>query len=372
MKFKYITLLILALATSCNHNSESHGSNEENDNHEGTHEAHDGLIELSEHEAHRFGVLCATATEGKIAETSMLPGIIVGSASSQSILSAAKSGTLTWSARLHEGMPVRSGQVLATVSATGISGGDTDAAARERLAALEAEIKRIKPLVDDGIIPRKDYIALVAEAEQQRKLTHTSAGANRIVSPVSGVVTQMLTGNGSFVNAGDQVAVVRASVNTSDVMLRVDLPQRFLSRLSEIRSASVMTPQGSRIDLPRSTVAPVADSNGFIPIYFGPVSDSAILPGTTLEASVAFGGKGASITLPVNAINEQEGVYSVFVKEKPGHYRRVPVEIGMTDNNCVEILSGIGKTDSVVTCGSVFLRLAETRANAPQGHTHNH
>ena len=372
MKFNYLTLIILAFATSCSHNIESHDSSKENDTHEGSHGGHGDLIELSEHEAHRFGIQCDIATEGNIAETTMLPGIIVSSSSSQTTLSAAKSGTLTWSVKLHEGMPVHAGQIIATVNAIGISGGDADAAARERLAALDAEIKRIKPLVDDGIIPRKDYIALVAEAEQQRKLTHTSTGANRIVSPISGIISQVTAGDGSFVNTGDQVAVVRASGNTSGSMLRVDLPQRFLPRLSEIRSASVVTPQGTRIDLPRSTTSPVADSNGFMPIYFGPASESTIMPGTTLEASVAFGGKGACITLPTKAINEQEGVYSVFVKEKPGHYRRVPVEIGMTDNISVEILSGIDKTDSVVTSGSVLLRLAETRANAPQGHTHNH
>ena len=50
----------------------------------------------------------------------------------------------------------------------------------------------------------------------------------------------------------------------------------------------------------------------------------------------------------------------------------MPVTIGVADDEVVEILSGISPTDSVVTSGGIYLRLAETRANAPQGHTHNH
>ena len=376
MKFRYITLFAAVLClTACNgntkNNHEAEISHEANDS--DAHEPHDGLIELSDNEAKRFKVRCSVALPAKVAESTKLPATFVSSNTSVTIVSAAKSGRLTWLGGIQEGSSVGVGRALGKVESSAVTGGDTDAADKVRLSALEAEIKRVKPLVEDGIVSRKDYNSLLAEADQLRKLTQTASGASTVMSHVQGVVTRIIAGNGSYVNAGDPVAEVQSTSNAG-VMLRVDVPQRLLPRIGEIVFANVAAADGTSTRIPRATRASAADATGFMPVYFGPVAaDLGIVPGSVVEASVEFNnGKDASIALPVESINEQEGAYTVFVKTKPGHYRRVPVTIGVADDEVVEILSGISPTDSVVTSGGIYLRLAETRANAPQGHTHNH
>lgn len=373
MKHKYLTLIALLLSViSCRHGDTKGHDEQAAEEVAHSHEPHEGLIELSEHEAGRFGVKCSVASPCDVAETATLPGTIISSETTATSLTAARQGKMTWNVRLHEGMPVRAGQILASVSPTAISGGDSDAAARVRLEALEAEIRRVTPLVEDGIVSRKDYNALLSEAEQQRRLTQTAAGSTAIVSPVTGIITQVTAGNGTFVNPGDIIASVQPTGKQSGAMLRVDIPQRLFQRMADIRTAIVTASDGENIILPRSTSATSAGSSGFIPVYFGPVTDDRLVAGSNVEARVALGGRQTAMSLPLSAISEQEGVYSVFVKIKDGHYSRTPVTVGMTDNTCAEIISGISATDSVVTRGAVFLRLAETRANAPQGHTHNH
>lgn len=347
-----------------------HGEHEHG-HEEGAHEPHDGLIEFSEAEAHRFGVVLTVPVQGEVLETVTLPGVLTGNSGSEIILTAAKTGKLRMNSNLREGASLRAGQSVATVAATAVSGGDADAATKARLKAVEAEIKRVKPLVDDGIVSRKDYNALMAEAEELRELSATAGGSGAVIVPAAGVVTRLLKSNGEFVSAGEPIALLRPSGNGS-LMLRVDFPQRLAAKLATIKSATIVTPDGQRLTLPRAAASTTTDNGGYLAAYFGPLSHSGMFAGSAVEAVIATGSTNAALTVPAESLNEQEGTYSVFVKTSPGHYRRTIVKAGRTDGNRVEITSGLDTRDSVVSTGTVFIRLAETRANAPMGHSHNH
>nr|MBD5377069.1 efflux RND transporter periplasmic adaptor subunit [Bacteroides sp.] len=345
------------------HDHDGHGKAEE--------KSHDGLIEFSDAEAARFDVVLDIPRQGDIAETVTLPATVVGTSDAQTILTAPRSGRLSLPASVREGNRVSRGQTVASVSAQGVTGGDTDAAAKARLAVVEAEIQRVTPLVNEGIVTRKDFNALMAEAAELRKLASTASGSGSVTAPASGVIASVMAANGAYVNAGDPIVKILGA-ETSSAMLRVDVPRRLASQLGAMSAASVTTPDGRRLSLPRHTTAAATDASGYITAYFGPVSSPALVPGSAVEASVTIGSDVKPLIVPQACLNEQEGVYSLFVKVSPGHYRRVPVEIGNSDGRNVEIRSGVSAADSVVTAGAVFIRLAETRANAPQGHTHNH
>ncbi len=387
MKFHRILPALFAMALfSCHnaaesthhhdhdHDHESEGIHEHSEDHEhGDHahdaDDHDGLIEFSDAEASRFNVGIALPSQGEIIHSVKLPGVLTGNTGSQAEIVATKSGRISLS--LREGGQLKAGQTVGSVKSDGVTGGDTDAGLRARLSALESELKRIEPLVAEGIVSRKDYNSLQAEIGELRQLVRSSGGASSLSSPVAGVVTQILKPTGSFVSAGEPVALVRPASGGS-LLLRVDIPQRLAGSLNSVRSASVIAPGGRTLTLPRASIASTSDNGGYITAFFGPVTADGLIAGTALEASLALNSSSAQLTLPAASINEQEGVYSVFVKVSPGHYRRTIVNIGRTDDSRVEIVGGLEPTDSVVSRGTVFIRLAETRANAPQGHTHNH
>lgn len=379
-KIAYIAASIAAMfLVSCHsHGDDSHSDHEgaaEAHGHEEAEEAHDhsgdGIIELTDAEATRFGITYCTASEAEIAETVKLPATIVSSESTPVTVTAAKSGRLTWKSSLHEGMKVGPGTPLATISGTSVTGGDADAATLVSLRAVEREIERVKPLVADGIVPRKDFIALENEAERLRKLSTTASGASTVTSPAAGIITAITAGNGSNVNPGDQLLVISPAA-TSGNLIRVDLPRRYFSKIAAVKSADITLDNGTLLTAPLRSEATVADPSGFIPLYFGPVASENLVAGSSVEAAVAFGGASTHLALPRESVNEQEGVYSVFVKLSPGHYRRTPVTIGVADSRSIEITGGITPADTVVAEGTIYLRLAETRANAPQGHSHNH
>ena len=56
----------------------------------------------------------------------------------------------------------------------------------------------------------------------------------------------------------------------------------------------------------------------------------------------------------------------------PEHYAKIPVRTGASDGSRTEILSGLSEGTPYVSSGVQAVRLAETSAVAPQGHSHNH
>ena len=77
------------------------------------------------------------------------------------------------------------------------------------------------------------------------------------------------------------------------------------------------------------------------------------------------------ISVPVSALIEEQGVYSVFVREHEEAYKKVPVTLGADNGSEVQILSGLKAGDEVVTAGAYQIKLASA-SNAIPAHTHNH
>ena len=77
------------------------------------------------------------------------------------------------------------------------------------------------------------------------------------------------------------------------------------------------------------------------------------------------------ISVPVSSLIEEQGVFSVFVKEDEEVFRKQVVSVGSGDGSRVEVLEGLHEGDEVVTKGAYNVRFASASAAIP-GHTHNH
>ena len=78
-----------------------------------------------------------------------------------------------------------------------------------------------------------------------------------------------------------------------------------------------------------------------------------------------------AMTLPVEAITEEQGTYFVYVQDDSTCYRKQRVTTGMTDGKRIEITSGLNGGERVVTRGAMAVKLASA-GNAIPAHTHNH
>ena len=79
-----------------------------------------------------------------------------------------------------------------------------------------------------------------------------------------------------------------------------------------------------------------------------------------------------ALTVPNNALIEEQGNFAIFVQLNPESFLKRDVKIGKTDGTKTEILSGLKATERVVTQGGILVKLASVSNSLDPhaGHVH--
>lgn len=382
-KLSYLSIITAVSLISCTNNNhpehdhehEAHDHSKEIESVE-AHEHSDEII-LDEHIAHDFGVEVMGVEPADFNDVIKVSGRVLPSSSGDMILSAKSPGIITLKNGINLGSKVNSGTSIASLSSRGMTGGDLNESTAANLEMAKKELDRLKPLYEEQIIPKKDYIA-AQNAYEQALIAHSgSKSGSSVNSHSSGVITELFVKSGEYVNAGQPIARVSSSQN---LVLRADFPEKYMSDGMNIVSANIRTAyMDSAIALSNlngKMVAAAKDSYpvspGYIPVYFEFNNDGSVSAGTSCEVFLLGKKKNNAIVIPEKAIIEQMGQKYAFVKIDSEGYKKVPLELGMSDGKSREILSGINIGDSIVVEGVTFIKLAETKNIIPQGHSHNH
>lgn len=366
--------LVALLAASCGHKE----SDPLDDHDHGAAEAveTDDDIVLEPEIAAQFGVVVDSVARGDFNQVYVVSGEIVDAPNSTSLVSAPISGIVRFAAGMAPGKEVGRGVAVATISSEGVAGGNANQAAKAALDGAKRELDRLTPLYKDGIVTARAYNEAL-QAYEQAKASYSAGAASGVAKTVgSGVITSLLAQNGQFVEAGSPIAVV--SSNTS-LTLRADMPQKYYQALPTISTANIELPYSGEVvalsSLDGKRVASsqaVSSSRGYMPVYFTLDNDGRVLPGSILKVSLIGAPIRDAITVPVTALSEQQGSYFVYEQLDEECYQKLPVTIGASDGKRVQVLSGLEGGEHIVTEGVVAVRLAETSAVAPEGHSHNH
>ena len=372
-------LLCASVSVSCS-KSENHDDHvsEKSDSHEADgHGHHHDLIEFDDSVAAHFGVVAREVRPADFHDVILVSGQIETKASDEAVATAGRSGILTLSPDINTGSIVSAGTPIARISASGVQNSDPTLTASAAKVAAKRELDRLKPLHDDGIVSDEVYnSALRAYEEADAALRSSSQGKPTVVSPKSGVITQLLAKSGEYVEAGQQIAVISGNTNLT---LRADVPEKYMPQIQRIESAnfrpassdkffSIADLGGRMISNPGSAVV----QNGFIPIYFVFNNNGATAPGSFAEIYLKSGVRHDVMSVPIEAIVEVSGNKCVYASLGNGHFAKHVVTTGASDGKNVEITSGLHKGEKIVVKGAPVVRMAETSSQAVPGHTHNH
>jgi len=364
----------------------SNGGHDEHEGHEahnheehdgGTHEEHDeGAIVLEPKRAEDLGVEAEVVTAGNFAEVLKVAGQVVPSPSDNSIVSAKSSGIVTYAAGISEGSKVSVGSRIATVTAKGIAGGDSNEAAKTALQAAKRELDRVTPLAADGIVSKKDYNAALQAYEQAKAAYSGSESGSAAISAQRGVVTALLVKQGEYVEAGTPIAEISGS---DRLTLRADVPEKQYGFIPRLTSANFRTGSSENtFSLPALDGKRVAEgalssaNSGYIPVYFTFKNNGEVVPGSFAEVYLLGNSREGVLTVPLASLYEQQGQKFVFVRLDEDCYDKRPVVLGGDDGERVEVVSGLKDGEMVVTKGVTFVRLAESAGAVPEGHSHHH
>lgn len=337
---------------------------------------HEGEIILSHEDAERFGVKTDTIFPQPFNSVIRVTGQLSGNATDEATISAPTAGIIKLSNIISIGSKINQGSTMGFISARNLSGGDPNESARVAVTSAKRELDRLEPLMKEGIVTKKEYNAALAAYQSAKAAYSPTASSGSVSAPISGVISEVYVKSGDFVSTGTPIA--RISKNSA-LILYADLPEKYRTSADNIVSANIRMPYSdSWINIDSlggkrllSSGANTIARAGYIPVLFSLTNNGTMSAGSFVDISLITSDATESISVPQNAIIEQQGNYFVFVKTSDHGFKKRKVTPGQSDGCRTKILSGINSGDIVVTEGATIIRLAENQGNIPH-HSHNH
>ncbi|WP_102408599.1 efflux RND transporter periplasmic adaptor subunit [Parabacteroides bouchesdurhonensis] len=401
MKKIYILWVLCAyIFAGCAGNSKSAGHDEhEGHEHSHEHEAHDHEHEGHDHEHENEGehtpgeVIFKKALAEAIGLETMdlqpapftnvikTSGRIMAAQGDESVVVATVPGIVTLgSLPFIDGTAVRKGQAILSLASSGLSDGNVAAKAKYAYETSKKEYERMQQLVGDKIVSAKDFEQARLNYENAKVAYEAIAGKQTangvsVVSPINGYLKNIQVKEGDYVSVGQPIATI---AQNNRLVLRAEVSEKYYSELPMVKSANFRTPYDNMTyklsDLHGRLLSygKSSDANSFyVPVTFEFDNKGAVIPGSFVEIYLLSSVIEDVLSVPVSALIEEQGVYSVFVRLDEDGYLKKTVTLGANNGSEVQILSGLQAGDHVVTKGAYQIKLASA-SNAIPAHSHSH
>ena len=343
----------------------------------------DGSISFLKEQAWKIDFQTAPVVNGKIYDVINTSGIWTPASGSVKTLVAKSNGVVDFAVNnLTEGTQVKQGQLLINVSSQGLASNNLSteiANARSNFEQSKAEYERKKQLYESKIVPKSEFEKVesnynIAKSNYQSLTSGVSGGAKEIRAPFDGYITSINAVNGDYVDQG--AAIITVGTQQSRVLktqiapsygLTMENAQDIWYQTKDGQWRNVATSGGSIL-----SIAKDVDNNRPLISVFAKVNEDVDMPeGSLTQVQIAMGSASQNTMIPVNALLEDYGSYSVIVQLSGESFERRPVKIGKRNGENVEILEGLQVGEVVVTNGAYQVKMASMSGSTP-AHGHEH
>jgi HlyD family secretion protein len=168
-----------------------------------------------------------------------------------------------------------------------------------------------------------------------------------VTAPASGQITQLDLKVGENRNRGERLAEITLDTGFK---IAADTDEYYLGRVKRGQAAQV-TLSGTPYALHVARVYPAVKSGVFtVDLTFDGIMPTGLSPGATADGKLSLGSDRQGLVLPAGAFLEASGGDYVFVLDPDGHSaRRRRVKLGRRNGEQVEVLSGLGAGERVIT-----------------------
>ncbi len=349
----------------------------------GTEAEDDGSISFSKEQAWKMDFQTAPAITDTIYDVINTSGVWMPSPGSAKSLVANADGVVDFAMdNLTEGTPVNKGQLLMTLSSSGLATnnlGAEIASAKAKFQQSKSEYDRKKELYESKIVPKSEFERvesdyLVAKSNYETLSAGVSGSGKQVRAPFNGFIKSINVANGDYAAQGKPL--ISVGTHRSKMLKTQIAPSSGLS-MENLHSIWFRTKDGQWKDITDtggsilSVGRDVERDNPMISIY-AQVNEEVDMPeGSFTEVQIAMGNAQKSTTVPVNALLEDYGNYSVIVQLSGESYERRPVKIGKRNGRNVEVLSGLEPGEMVVAQGAYQVKMASMSGSTP-AHGHEH
>lgn len=309
-------------------------------------------------------------------------GEILPATNSKSVIVAPTAGIVNFSENMIAGKKVGPDQAIGFINSRGL-----EENIETRLNILKAEYENMKSNYDRNVILFKDLIVseqtlknsyngyIVAKENYESLSKIYDKRGVKIIAHSSAIITEIMVSENQFVQAGDIIAT--AEFNKEN-MLKADVSKYDYSLIGRIFDANFIPEYSSKTYNVKklggmrliSSVA-TRENSAYIPVFFSLPNNPNIVPFSYAEVFLIVGSIGDVISVPKEAIAENEGLNWVYIQTGGESFEKVDVKLGGGDGDRRIVLSGLEEGDVVVTVGSAKVRQSETSgAEIPHGHAH--
>lgn len=209
--------------------------------------------------------------------------------------------------------------------------------------------------------------AIAREKSSEARLSETRYQLERslITAPFSGVVIEVNTIPGAFIQAGSPVVRL---LDTDAFEVTAGVPARYVPFLEEGQIMQGQTETGEVLDLELRAILPLEDTATrtravrFAAPGLGNLKNVAV--GQSLTVRVPVGVAREVLSVPKDALVQARGGWTVFVAAD-GKAEPRPVTLGVALGDRYEVLSGLAAGDLVVVRGNERLRPGQDIAPNP-------
>jgi RND family efflux transporter MFP subunit len=222
----------------------------------------------------------------------------------------------------------------------------------------QRDLARYESLYQGGTITtqqmddaRMAFEAAQIQLDQARKqLTDAT-----VVSPISGVITEKLAENGSFINTGSPIARI---VDISRLKIRLNVSEQnvYKLKLNDVVSVTSDIYPDQEYKGRISFISSKGDDahNYVVEVQIPNGGKSALKAGTFANVLVAVPGKVSALSIPRAALLGSTQDARVYVVQNNKAIQR-KIIVGGGNEQYLEVLSGLAKGEQVVVAGQINL-----------------
>ncbi|GAB6179526.1 efflux RND transporter periplasmic adaptor subunit [Desulfotomaculum defluvii] len=193
--------------------------------------------------------------------------------------------------------------------------------------------------------------AQVKQAQATLNTTQDNYNNATVISPIDGVVAAVNVDPGEMVSP--QVSPITV-VQMASTKIKVNVSENVVASIKTGTKVPVtINALNNTVTGTVLSVAPKADpdTRAFAVEIQLPNEKGDIKPGMVARLNLSTGTSKAVLALPIDAVLERDGQYSVFIVED-GKAKEVSVKVGATSGELTEIKSGLKEGQTVIVTGN--------------------
>ena len=224
--------------------------------------------------------------------------------------------------------------------------------ARSNAAVAIRAISTAQAAVDSARATVSSARAAVTTGETQVAQAQKAVTDNVIYSPISGYVSEKTADVGEFVTPNTPNSKVATIVRTSTLRMMIDIPEASIGKVSTGQGVSLQTSAYPDRNFAGTIVriAPSLNQTARTLIVEAEVqnTEGLLKPGQFATVRVTQSKPEPAVMIPARAVKAVGDINSVFVV-KDGTAREQIVQLGLLENDMIQVKNGVIEGDLVVT-----------------------